>query len=57
MGDVSVIDGVGFAGAGLVLTTFRMRSMRALRWAAIASNAAFIACGYLAGFPPVLLLL
>jgi hypothetical protein len=29
---MSVVDGAGFAAAGRVLATFRMRSMRALRW-------------------------
>jgi hypothetical protein len=56
MSDVSAIDGVGFAAAGLVLATFCMRSMSALRWVAIASNMAFIAYGYLDGLAPVLLL-
>jgi hypothetical protein len=56
MSDVSIINGVGFAAAGLVLATFCMRSMSALRWVAIASNVAFIAYGYLGGLPPVLLL-
>src|SRR5215468_10823531 len=56
MSNVSVIDGVGFAAAGLVLATFCMRSMSALRWVAIASNVAFIAYGYLEGLAPVLLL-
>jgi hypothetical protein len=56
MSDLSVIDGVGFGAAGLVLATFCMRSMSALRWLAIASNVAFIAYGYLGGLAPVLLL-
>jgi hypothetical protein len=56
MSDLSVIDGVGFGAAGLVLATFCMRSMNALRWVAIASNVAFIAYGYLGGLAPVLLL-
>src|SRR5215475_5637457 len=56
MSHVSVIDGVGFAAAGLVLATFCMRSMITLRWVAIASNVAFIAYGYLGGLTPVLLL-
>jgi hypothetical protein len=56
MGDLSVIDGVGFGAAGLVLATFCMRSMNALRWIAIASNVAFIAYGYLGQLAPVLLL-
>jgi hypothetical protein len=56
MSSLSVVDGVGFAAAGLVLATFCMRSMSALRWVAIASNVAFIAYGYLGGLTPVLLL-
>ena len=52
----AVVDGIGFAAAGLVLTTFYMRSMIALRWVAIASNLAFIAYGYLENLAPVLLL-
>ena len=56
MSDASLIDGVGFGAAGLVLATFCMRSMTMLRWVAIASNLAFIAYGYLDGLPPVLLL-
>ena len=56
MSGLSVTDGVGFSAAGLVLATFCMRSMSALRWVAIASNVAFIAYGYLGGIAPVLLL-
>ena len=56
MGHLSVIDGIGFGAAGLVLATFCMRSMSALRWLAIASNVAFIAYAYLRGLAPVLLL-
>jgi hypothetical protein len=41
---------------GLVLATLCTRSMRALRWVAIASNLAFIAYGYLGSLAPVLLL-
>jgi len=50
------VDGTGFAAASLVLATFCMRSMNALRWVAIASNVAFIVYGYLGGLAPVLLL-
>jgi hypothetical protein len=50
------IDLIGFAAAVLVLATFCMSSMNALRWMAIASNVAFIAYGYLGGLAPVLLL-
>ena len=56
MSNLTVIDAIGFAAAGLVLATFCMRSMRALRWVAIASNLAFIAYGYLGSLAPVLLL-
>ena len=56
MSSLSVIDGVGFGAAGLVLATFCMRSMKALRWIAIASNVAFITYGYLGDLAPVLLL-
>jgi hypothetical protein len=51
-----VIDAIGYLAAGLVLATFCMRSMGALRSLAVASNIAFISYGYLGGFPPVLLL-
>lgn len=56
MSNLPVIDAIGFAAASLVLATFCMRSMRALRWVAIASNLAFIAYGYLGSLAPVLLL-
>src|ERR1043165_1745592 len=56
MSGLSVIDGVGLGAAGLVLATFCMGSMNALRWVAIASNLAFIAYGYLGNLAPVLLL-
>jgi hypothetical protein len=56
MSSLPVIDAIGFTAAGLVLATFCMRSMRALRWVAIASNLAFIAYGYLGHLAPVLLL-
>jgi hypothetical protein len=52
----AVVDGIGFAAAGLVFATFCMRSMSALRWVAIVSNLAFIAYGYLGNLAPVLLL-
>jgi hypothetical protein len=54
--DHLTFDAIGFVAAGLVLTTFCMRSMSALRWVAIASNLAFIAYGYLGTLPPVLVL-
>jgi hypothetical protein len=56
MSNLSVIDGIGFGAAGLVLATFCMGSMNTLRWVAIASNVAFIAYGYLGNLAPVLLL-
>jgi hypothetical protein len=56
MMNLSAIDGIGFVAAALVLATFCMRSMTALRWVALASNLAFIAYAYLEGLAPVLLL-
>jgi hypothetical protein len=56
MSEQWAIDAIGFAAAGLVLATFCMRSMIALRWVAIASNVVFITYGYLGGLAPVLLL-
>ncbi len=47
---------VGYVAASLVLATFCMRSMGALRLIALISNFAFIAYGYLAGLMPVLIL-
>jgi hypothetical protein len=47
---------VGYLASLLVLMTFCMSSMVALRAVAIASNIAFIAYGALAGISPVLLL-
>lgn len=49
-------DGVGYLAALLVLATFCMRDMVALRAVAIASNLAFIAYGASTGLGPVLLL-
>jgi hypothetical protein len=56
MSDPAFVDAIGFAAASLVLATFSMRSMIALRWVAIASNLAFIAYGYLGSLAPILLL-
>jgi hypothetical protein len=56
MRHLPLIDAIGFVAAALVLATFCMRSMRTLRWLAIASNLAFIAYGYLGDLAPVLLL-
>jgi hypothetical protein len=47
---------VGYLASALVLATFCMREMRALRVLAIASNLAFIAYSLLAVLPPVFLL-
>jgi hypothetical protein len=54
--DQLITNAVGFAAAGLVLATFCMRSMWALRWLAVASNLTFIAYAYLLGLAPVLIL-
>jgi hypothetical protein len=56
MNGVSAIDVVGYGAASLVLATFCMRSMTTLRCAAVASNVAFIAYGYLEHLVPVLVL-
>jgi hypothetical protein len=56
LSDQLVTNAVGFAAAGLVLATFCMRSMWALRWIAVASNLTFIAYAYLVGLAPVLIL-
>jgi hypothetical protein len=53
---MEMTDTIGYLAGALVLVTFWMRSMRALRWVAIASNVAFIAYGYSARLAPVLLL-
>lgn len=47
---------LGYGASALVLATFCMRQMLALRLTAIASNVAFMAYGLLAGLDPVLLL-
>lgn len=49
-------DAIGFVAASLVLATFSLRSMSALRYAAIASNIAFMAYGHLGGLMPIFLL-
>lgn len=49
-------DALGYLAAALVLATFCMRDMTALRCMAIVSNLAFIAYGALADLGPVLLL-
>lgn len=53
---MNVHDPVGYTAALLVLATFCMRGMVALRTVAIASNVAFIAYGALADIGPVLVL-
>jgi hypothetical protein len=53
---MSVIELTGYLASALVLATFCMRDMVALRWMAIASNLAFIAYGALAELGPVLVL-
>ena len=47
-------EAIGYLASGLVLATFCMRDMVSLRWAAIASNLAFIAYGAMADLGPVL---
>ncbi len=53
---MSFVDSIGYLASALVLATFCMRDMVALRWMAIASNLAFIAYGALADIGPVLVL-
>jgi CRP/FNR family transcriptional regulator, cyclic AMP receptor protein len=53
---MSLIEPVGYLASALVLATFCMRDMVALRCLAIASNLAFIAYGAMADLGPVLLL-
>jgi hypothetical protein len=52
----SLYEPVGYLASLLVLATFCMRDMIALRTVAIASNVAFIAYGWLVGIDPVLVL-
>jgi CRP/FNR family transcriptional regulator, cyclic AMP receptor protein len=49
-------ESIGYLASALVLATFCMRDMVALRWMAIASNLAFITYGALADLGPVLVL-
>ena len=49
-------DAIGYVAAALVLLTFLMRDMRALRMVAILSNLAFITYGALNALMPVLVL-
>lgn len=53
---MSFVEPVGYLASALVLATFCMRDMAALRCMAIASNLAFITYGALADLGPVLLL-
>ena len=49
---MNAVEGIGYLAASLVLATFCMKSMDALRLAAIASNMAFIAYGYFGHLAP-----
>ena len=53
---MTMVDGLGFVAAGLVLATFCMKRLVPLRGVAISSNLAFILYGYAAGIEPVLVL-
>lgn len=53
---MSLYEPIGYLASLLVLATFCMRGMVALRAVAIASNIAFIAYGWLVGIHPVLVL-
>jgi CRP/FNR family cyclic AMP-dependent transcriptional regulator len=53
---MSTVEAIGYLASALVLATFCMRDMVALRCTAIASNLAFIAYGALADLGPVLVL-
>ena len=52
----NLYEPVGYLASLLVLATFCMRGMVALRVVAIASNVAFIAYGWLVGIHPILIL-
>ena len=56
MMQAALADALGYSAAALVLWTFSLNSMRALRVVAIASNLMFIAYGAAAQLWPVLLL-
>ena len=49
-------DSIGYLASALVLITFSMRSMRALRLFTIASNVAFVAYASIEGLQPILVL-
>ena len=53
---MSTVEAIGYLASALVLATFCMRDMVALRCMAIASNLAFVTYGALAGLGPVLVL-
>ena len=53
---MSVTELIGYLASALVLATFCMRDMVALRCMAIASNLAFVAYGAMADLGPVLVL-
>ena len=53
---MNITEPLGYLASALVLATFCMRDMVALRWMAIASNLAFVAYGALADVGPVLVL-
>jgi CRP/FNR family transcriptional regulator, cyclic AMP receptor protein len=53
---MSFVEPIGYLASALVLATFCMRDMVALRCVAVASNVAFIAYGGLAELGPVLVL-
>jgi hypothetical protein len=53
---MNFIESIGYLASALVLATFCMRNMVALRCVAIASNLAFICYGLLANLDPVLVL-
>ena len=53
---MSTVESIGYLASALVLATFCMHDMVALRCMAIASNLAFIAYGALADLGPVLVL-
>lgn len=53
---MSFVEPLGYLASALVLATFCMRDMVALRCMAIASNLAFITYGGLADLGPVLVL-
>ena len=50
------VDAIGFLGTGLTIATYAMRSMVALRVAALMSNGAFLANGLLIASYPIVLM-